>query len=206
MLKKMKAEKMNLEILPFELVEKLMALKGHPFGQVKFFGEYEGLSGGKKTLALFGGKVYKYFRAVAMTNVQYENAVNNRLIKSGADAIFQAQQHKWMDRYITEDGELTTLGFHRADKGLPLSERRWYLVLYFTSPSQIFESVYYDADLREINKDLIKPHLPSTESKTQSDAGLSENQVIFRTAKIENIREITIGGEVISVVNEVVMG
>ena len=201
----MKAEKMNVEILPFELVQKLMALKGHPFGQVKFFGEYEGLSGGKKTLAQFGGKVYKYFRAVAMTNVQYETAVNNRLIKSGEEAIFQAKQHKWMDRYFTEDGEMTTLGFHRADKDLPLSERRWYLVLYFTSPSQIFESAYFDADLREIDKERIKQYFPSTESKTQTDAGLTDNQVIFRTAKIENIREITIGGEVINVVNEVVM-
>jgi hypothetical protein len=140
-----------------------------------------------------------------MTNVQYENAVNNRLIKGGSDAIFQAQQHKWMDRYINEDGELTTLGFHRADKDLPLNARRWYLVLYFTSPSQIFESVYFDADLREIDKERIKQYFPSTESKTQSDAGLTENQVIFRTAKIENIREITIGGEVISIVNDYVM-
>lgn len=202
----MKNEKVNVEMLPFELAQKLMALKGHPFGQVKFFGEYEGLSGGKKVKALFGGKVYKYFRAIAMTNVQYESAVNNRLIKGGDEAIFVAKQHLWMDRYFNEDGEMTTLGYHRKDADLPLSERRWYLVLYFTSPSQIFESVYFDADFREIDKDRIKEYFPSTESATQSDAGLTkENQVIFRTAKIENIREINIGGEVIKIMSEMVI-
>lgn len=197
----MKTEKSVIEMTPFEVVQKVMQLKGHPFGEFKFFNAYDGLKGGKKTKDLFEGEVYKYFRAVAMTNVEYQKAVNNRLVKVGEEALFVAKQHKWMDRYVNEDGELTSLGYHRADKDLPLNQRRWYFVLYFTSKKQIFESVYYDKNLNEIPYEAIKPYFKDTNSATQSEAGLSQDdQVIYRDIKIESLKEISINGELIKIV------
>lgn len=197
----MKTEKSVIEMTPFEVVQKVMQLKGHPFGEFKFFNAYDGLKGGKATKNLFEGEVYKYFRAVAMTNIEYQKAVNNRLVKVGEEALFVAKQHKWMDRYINEDGELTSLGYHRADKDLPLNQRRWYFVLYFTSKKQIFESVYYDGKLNEIPYEAIKPYFKDTNSATQSEAGLSQDdQVIYRDIKIESLKEISINGELIKIV------
>ena len=44
-----------LQLTPIELVGKLMGLKGHPFGALKFFNEVSDLKGGKSTFNQFGG-------------------------------------------------------------------------------------------------------------------------------------------------------
>lgn len=189
-----------LELRPMELVSKLMGLKGHPFGALKFFNEVTDLVGGKSTFNQFGGKVYKYMRLNYMNNIDYKTAIENRMKKEGLNPdLFQHEGHKWMKRY--KNGEdLTTLGYHQADEHLDIELRRWYLIVYIVSGKQVFDVSYYDANFQPIDMATIKPLLRDKTSKKQTDVGLNgDSQVVYRNFKIESVRELSINGEVYTI-------
>lgn len=190
--------KNELQLNPIELAQMVSTMTNHPFGAFKTLGEDTSLSGGKKTLALFKGAVYKYTHALAMTNIQYHTAVANKLAKYGVDDTYQHEPHKWMDRVFTEDGKITSLGYHRADAHLPLFERRLYLVLSFL---KVFSVEYFDNDFQPIAKEVIKPYLTNKDSAKQIEAGIpQDDQIIYRQYKIENLREISINGAIYTIV------
>ena len=190
--------KNEMELSPIALAEMVSTMTNHPFGAFKTLGEDTSLSGGKKTLALFNGQVYKYTHALAMTNIQYHTAIKNKLEKYGIDDTFQHEPHKWMDRVFTEDGKITSLGYHRADAHLPLFERRLYLVLSFL---KVFSVEYFDGNLQPISKEAIKPYLVNKDSAKQLEAGIpQDDQIIYRGYKIENLREISINGTIYTIV------
>lgn len=188
-----------LQLTPIDLVGKLMGLKGHPFGALKFFNEVSDLKGGKSTFNQFGGKVYKYMRLNYMNNIDYKTAIENRMKAEGLNPdLFQHEGHKWLTRYKV-DNELTTLGYHKEDENLPMEEKRWYLVVYIVSGKQVFETAYYDANFQPIPMETIKPLLRDKTSAKQSEVGLT-NQVYYRNFKIESVRELSMNGEVYTIV------
>lgn len=189
-----------LELRPMELVTKLMGLKGHPFGALKFFNEVTDLVGGKSTFNQFGGKVYKYMRLNYMNNVDYKTAIENRMKKEGLNPDdFRHEGHKWLKRYKNGE-ELTTIGYHEADENLDIELRRWYLIVYIVSGKQVFEVNYFDANFQPIPMEVIKPLLRDKTSKKQADAGLNDDsQVVYRNFKIESVRELSINGEVYTI-------
>ena len=191
--------KTSATLNPIELAEMIRLINGHPFGYFQTW-TTEDLKGGKKTLAQFGGIVYKFTRANAMTNIDYTTAVANKLAKYGIDDTYQHEEHKWLDRHKTENGKLTPLGYHRADSHLPLMERRLYIVLSFLN---VFEVSYFDADFNPIPNEVIAPLRYDNTSKKQIEAGIpQDDQIIYRQYKLESIREITINGTIFTIVAE----
>ena len=60
-------------ITTMQLVLILMGIKGHPFSHWALMTEAT-LTGGKKTLALFGGVVYKFATYTIVANRKYDRA------------------------------------------------------------------------------------------------------------------------------------
>ena len=63
----------------------------------------------------------------------------------------------------------------------------------------MFETAYYDANFQPIPMETIKPLLRDKTSAKQSEVGLT-NQVYYRNFKIESVRELSMNGEVYTIV------
>ena len=195
----MKNFKETLQITLIELFNLLLSIQGHPFTGIELWTEPV-LTGGKKTLALFKGAVYKHSRYVFVTNRDYNRALELLAQKLGIDFTnWKPQDHNYADNV---GGNVLT---HRADLSMPIEsqERRNYAQFILHSDCQI-EVAYYDAELNEIPMEMIKPYLREQTSKKQSEQlGLSqENQIKIINPSLKSIKRVSAFGRVYEVVAE----
>lgn len=170
-------------LTPSEFVEVINSLKGCQFASIAYVSDVAAMD--KK---LIGGKKNPYngrlFSLTLMSGIQiganYENAVNNRT----EDKNFIAESLPW--------GEWMRPNYLISHKG------NVYLRAYKTKSSKTEISYYLDGALVEDEKTIkdIKANIRnSTESKRQSEIGISEKeQVKPFTTNVSNIKSAVING------------
>ena len=117
-------------------------------------------------------------------NYSCENAVNNRGAKEqGAPIDFVAAPLRWGVWVAGQENKLIE------------NKDTLYLRFYGVQNSKV-ETTYYVGGKLATDEQvkLIKEFTERGQVKSQADAGLTENQVICRDVKIDNILEITISG------------
>jgi hypothetical protein len=127
--------------------------------------------------------VVKITEATVIIGFYYKNSVNNRLEAQGFEPNFEPEPRKWGKRI----------------KGSPLVEHKGNYYLECLILPDKTNSVYYNAKTGEeipyenIEQFLYKSSKPKTQNMLQDGT-----EVVLRDYKIENIREIRVGGETIS--------
>lgn len=184
----MKNVKEIIQVRVMEAVAIMRAVKGHPFSYWASFTEPT-LDGGKASYSHFGGKVYKFATYTLVANREYNRAVEIAAEKLGIDFTnWKPQPHNYADHL---EGNIL---YHRADVALPVEGRRLYAQFMLHKGCQI-ESQYFDADMRPITLDRIKPFLKEKSSKKQTDFGLAKSeQIPCINFAIGSIKQFTIGG------------
>lgn len=130
------------------------------------------------------GRVVKISEYNCQFGYNYENAVNNRLIKQGSNSNFEAQSLPW--------GEWV-----RGYENSIIAHKGEYYVRFYLAKGCKAEIRYLvdgrPATAEEIG--VIKAFTPARKpSGTQSASGLTTNQVEPFTAKLANIYSLTING------------
>jgi hypothetical protein len=119
-----------------------------------------------------------------MLNAVYQNAVNNKRIKEGKEADFKAQSN-WHEKvYDSKNGAIVCNKNKRENT-------------YLSGIVQSAENLKYFVDNREATAEeiaIIKQFKQKSSAKNQ---GL-EDEVIFRTIKIEGIKEVRANKNVIA--------
>jgi len=194
----MKNFKEIIQITLVELFNYLLSIQGHPFTAIELWTEPV-LTGGKKTLALFNGAVYKHSKYVFCANRDYNRALEILAEKLGIDFTnWKPQDHNYADNV---GGNVLT---HRADLSMPIEsqERRNYAQFILHKDCQI-EVTYFDGELNEIPYENIKPYLREQTSKKQSEQlGLSqENQIKIINPSLKSIKRLSAFGKIYEIVD-----
>ena len=146
------------------------------------------LKGGKKTLELFGGKVFKLARYVFATR-EYDTAVTNLGKKLGLNIEdWKPQPHNYATHI---KGNI--LG-HNEDMHLDIyDENKRLYAQFMLHKGSSLEATYFNANMIEIAKDEIAPYLiEKTISKKQSEFGFTQDNFIpVINPKIESIIRFT---------------
>jgi len=171
-----------------EAIAILSGIKGHPFAGVELLTEPT-LTGGKKTLELFGGAVYKYARYVFAVNRGYDRAIEIATEKLGINfENWQPQPHNYADHV---QGNILV---HRSDLNLPQAEQRIYAQFMLHDNCQI-ESQYFDAEFRPIDVETLKPYFPNRTSPKQASIGLSNaDQIKVINPSVKSIKRFATNG------------
>lgn len=179
-----------------EAIAIMSAVKGHPFMGVELLTEPT-LTGGKKTLALFGGAVYKYARYVFAVNRGYDRAIEIATSKLGIDfENWQPQPHNYADHV---SGNILV---HRSDLNLPQDEQRVYAQFMLHNDCQI-ESLYFDAEFRPIDVESLKPYFPNRTSPKQTNIGLADaDQIKVINPSVKSIKRFATNGADYEIVAE----
>ncbi len=177
------------------LMQLLMAVKGHPFTHWVLFTQPT-LVGGKKTLALFGGAVYKFATYTIAVNRGYDRAIEIKGEKLGLDfSNWKPQPHL----YATHIGGNVLC--HNADMNLPIEQKRLYAQFLLHSGCQL-DVQYYDAEMKPINFATIKPYLRNNTSKKQTEFGIPQaDQVPVINPSLDSIRGISMNGQIYEIVD-----
>lgn len=185
-----------IQVRIMEAVAIMRAVKGHPFSYWATFTEPT-LSGGKSTYNQFGGAVYKFATYTLVANRDYNRAIEITAEKLGIDFTnWKPQPHNYADHL---EGNVL---YHRADANLPVEDRRLYAQFMLHKGCQI-ETQYFDADMRPIELERIKPFLKVSTSKKQSDFGIAESdQIPCINFSMGSIKQFTIGGQRYEIVAE----
>lgn len=165
----MKNVKQIIEVSIAQAMQILMAIKGHPFTGIELFIEAT-LVGGKRTLDLFDGKVYKHSRYVFAINRGWDRAIEIACDELGIDfANWTPEPHLYADHI---SGNILT---HRADLSLPLNsaDRRNYAQFLLHSGC-VIETNYFDNQLRPLTIDQVKPYLRDNSSAKQTALGIAK--------------------------------
>lgn len=188
--------KQRHRISVMQLAQILMGVKGHPFTHWALFTEAT-LTGGKKTLAQFGGVVYKYATYTIAVNRDYNRAIELLAEKLGIDfENWTPAPHNYADNI---GGNLLC---HRADLDLPMEQQRLYAQFLLHKECQR-EFEYMDSEMRPIDFELIKPHLRDNTSKKQLDLGIAkEVQIPCINPSLNSIKAVSLNGEIYEVVAE----
>ena len=146
------------------------------------------LKGGKKSLELFGGKVFKLARYVFATR-EYDTAIINKGKKLGLDIeAWKPQPHNYASHI---KGNILC---HNEDMHLDIYDenKRLYAQFMLHKGSNL-ESRYFTANMTEITKEDIAPYLiEKTISKKQSDFGFTQSDFIpVINPKIDSIIRFT---------------
>jgi hypothetical protein len=185
-----------IQVRIMEAVTIMCGIKGHPFSYWASFTE-PSLSGGKSTYNQFGGKVYKFATYTLVANRDYNRAIEIAAEKSGIDFTnWKPQPHNYADHLA---GNIL---YHREDVNLPVEDRRLYAQFMLHKGCQI-ETQYFDADMRPIEFERIKPFLKVSTSKKQTDFGLEKSeQIPCINFAMGSIKQFTIGGQRYEIVAE----
>lgn len=188
----------TLQITLIEAVTFMENVKGHPFQGVELLTETT-LIGGKKTLALFGGVVYKYARYVFAVNRGYDRAIEIATEKLSID--FQnwtPQSHNYATHI---SGNILT---HNADLDLPRNNtnRRDYAQFLLHKGCQI-ESQYFDSEFRPIAVETLKPFFQVRTSPKQTTLGINDaDQIKVINPSIKSIKRFVANGTEYEIVEE----
>lgn len=177
------------------LVQLLLAVKGHPFTHWVLFTQPT-LVGGKKTLDLFKGAVYKYATYTIAVNRNYDRAIEIKGEQLGLNfANWTPQPHN----YATHIGGNVLC--HNNDMQLPLESelKRLYAQFLLHEGCQV-DVQYYDAEMQPIDIARIKPYLRNNTSKKQTDFGIPKaDQVPVINPAIESIKQVSMNGQIYQV-------
>lgn len=161
------------------------------------------MKGGKVTAAKYGGHVTKVASMTWNHAIDYQKAVENKLKKFDLDpTTFLAEEHRFIIRELTDDGKPSSVGYHKEDKDLPRSERRWYLIAYIMDGIVASKYAYTDANGCDVLSATIHADLYDKKSKKQADAGLVdiEQQVIYRNYSVLNLKNVRFDGYDIDII------
>jgi len=185
----MNTNKPTHRITTMQLVLILLGIKGHPFSHWALMTEAT-LTGGKKTLAQFGGIVYKFATYTIVANRKYDRAIELLAEKLNLDfANWTPQDHLYAERL---GGNVFQ---HKADKHLPIEQKRLYAQFMLHTDCQR-EVEYYDAQMRSLTFDQVKPYLRDNTSKKQVAFGIPKaEQIPCINPSVNNIRAISINGD-----------
>lgn len=179
-----------------EAVAVMKAVKGHPFMGVELLTEPT-LTGGKKTLALFGGAVYKYARYVFAVNRGYDRAIEIATAKLGIEfENWTPQPHNYADHV---QGNIL---IHRADINAPENDQRLYAQFMLHNDCQI-ESQYFDAEFRPLDIEQLKPFFPNRTSPKQANIGLTDaDQIKVINPSVKSIKRFATNGADYEIIEE----
>lgn len=179
-----------------QLLDMLLEVKGHPFSHWALMTEAN-LKGGQKVLAQFGGIVHKFATYTVVVNRKYDRAVELLAEKLNLDfANWTPAPHNYADHI---GGNV--LG-HRADKHLPIIERRLYAQFMLHKDCQR-EVEYYDSQMRPLTFDQIKPYMKDSTSKKQTEFGIAKSeQIPVINPSLCNIRSVSMQGDIFDVFAE----
>ena len=177
------------------LLQMLLAVKGHPFTHWVLFTQPT-LTGGKKTLALFGGAVYKFATYTIAVNRDYLRALEIKSEQLGLDfSNWTPAPHN----YATNIGG--NILCHNADMNLPTEQQRLYAQFLLHSGCQR-EVAYFDANMQPIDINVIKPYLRDNTSKKQSDFGIAKaDQQAVINPSLDSIKGISMNGQIYEIVD-----
>ncbi len=166
-------QKQSIAVSRNEKIDLLLSMPSYTFQGIHLLTEPT-LKGGKKTLALFGGKVFKLARYV-FAKRDYNTAIINKGEKLGLDIEnWKPQPHNYATHI---KGNI--LG-HNEDMHLDIyDENKRLYAQFMLHKGSVLESQYFNADMIEISKDEIAPYLiEKTISKKQSDFGFTQSEFI----------------------------
>ena len=166
-------QKQSIAISRNEKIDLLLSMPLYTFQGVHLYTELT-LKGGKKSLELFGGKVFKLARYV-FAKRDYTTAIINKGEKLGLDIEnWKPQPHNYATHI-----KGNVLG-HNEDMHLDIyDENKRLYVQFMLHKGSSLEAKYFDANLNEISKDEIAPYLiEKTISKKQSDFGFTQSEFI----------------------------
>ncbi len=179
------------------LVQMLLAVKGHPFTHWALFTQPT-LVGGKATLNLFKGAVYKFATYTIAVNRDYGRAIEIKGEKYGLDfSNWKPQPHP----YATNIGG--NVYCHNADLSLPIDhpEKRLYAQFLLHSGCQL-DVQFYDNEMMPIELATIKPHMRDNTSKKQTEFGIPKaDQIPVINPSMDSIRAVSMNGQMYEVVN-----
>lgn len=161
------------------------------------------MKGGKATAAKYGGHVTKVASMTWNHAVDYQKAVENKLKKFDLDpTAFLAEEHRFIIRELTDDGKPSSVGYHKDDKDLPRSQRRWYLITYIMDGIVKSKYAYTDANNAQVDPATLHADLYDKTSRKQADAGLTsiEQQVIYRNYSVLNLKNVRFDGYDIDII------
>jgi hypothetical protein len=163
--------------------------KGHPFAYFAFLTKPT-LTGGKKTLANFGGIVYKASRYTFVMNREYLKNIQKELEKLGIDLEnWKPEKHP----YATNIGG-NVLQHNNDLNNKSIYESRIYLQFLLHKGCNI-ESKYFDAKFNEIDIENIRPYFRDNTSKKQTEIGIEKNnQIPIINPSLDNLLEFTLNG------------
>ena len=184
-------QKQSIAISRNEKIDLLLSITDiHTFQGVHLYTELT-LKGGKKSLELFGGKVFKLARYV-FAKRDYTTAIINKGEKLGLDIEnWKPQPHNYATHI-----KGNVLG-HNEDMHLDIyDENKRLYVQFMLHKGSSLEAKYFDANLNEISKDEIAPYLiEKTISKKQSDFGFTQSEFIpVINPKMDSIVRFTANG------------
>jgi len=131
-----------------------------------------------KNINPYHGLVQKEQRSNVFINFNYANSVNKARIKEGKEADFVPKERPW--------------GQKIPGTPLVLHEGNYYLEARFLDNEP---AVTYYKENKIIEKAEIASYLPPEKEATSTKSSQDlENDVVIRTFKIENIKEIQFGG------------
>lgn len=179
-----------------QLLDMLLEVKGHPFSHWALMTEAN-LKGGQKVLAQFGGVVHKFATYTIVVNRKYDRAVELLAEKLNLDFTNWAPApHNYADHI---SGNVLA---HRADKHLPIIERRLYAQFMLHKDCQR-EVGYYDSQMRPLTFDQIKPYIKDNTSKKQTEFGIAKSeQIPVINPSLCNIRSVSMQGDIFDVFAE----
>lgn len=162
-----------------EIFNKLNAIEGCKIVAIEYISDVKLLKRGNPLAA---ANVTKVVKMTAQFNYNYQNAVNNRLERAGAEDNFVAESLPWgswlvPNKFIEKDG-IIYVRFYSMKNGVAT-------VSYFVD----------GAPASEAEIAIIKQFTPTTKaSAKQTEYGLTENQVRPFNIKIENIINVIYKG------------
>jgi hypothetical protein len=185
-----------IQISIAEAVQIMLNVVGHPFSFWSAFTE-PSLSGGKASYNQFGGAVYKFAEYTLIINRKYDRAIERACEEKGIDfSNWKPQDHNYAEHI---GGNILA---HKADKHLPLMQRRLYAQFMLHKGCQIVTE-YYDSEMKPIQLDTIKPFLKVSTSRKQEELGLSkEEQIPCINFGMGSIKQFTLNGQKYEIVAE----
>ena len=172
-----------------KVFEIISSVKGCQFANITYISE----GGIPQKVIGKGNVVTKIVKTNCQINFSYENAVNNRLSKIGEEKSFVAQSLPW-GNWI--EGQENKLIEHKGNL---------YLRYYDVKNADISSLWLVNGKIATAEQFAkIINYLQSKKNtiKTQTEKGLTENQVKPKVIKASNIIRLAINGEEITQVNE----
>lgn len=173
-----------------QVENEVKSVKGCQIAHIEYVSEPSLNNSQKLAIAMMSGNseivpIEKIASGEFQINFSYENAVNNRGTKEQGEPInFVAQSLRW-GKWV--EGQENKLIEHKGEKYLRLYRMKNVKVNYEYyvggKPATVAQIAFIEACTKK------------DDVKTQTEAGLTENQVVCRSVKISNILAMTTNGK-----------